>query len=73
MGRYLDRRNFKVRPSGGGRGIELSIPSRLKNNGIYKAGDTAQLYFDDDVIVIVPPNREIDVEKLATALDLVGV
>lgn len=72
MKRYFERKSYKVRPAGE-RGIELSLPASLKNKGIYKTGDTAQMLFDDSLIIIVPANKEVDLERLVTALDLVGV
>ena len=69
MNRHFHKKRYKVRPSTTGRGLEVTLPSSLKDDGILKVGDEVEILFDS-FVVIAPPGQALDPQKLASVIDL---
>ena len=69
MNRHFHRKEYKVRPSTTGRGLEVTLPSSLKDDGVLKVGDKVSILFDS-FVVISPPGETLNPEKLANAIEL---
>ena len=69
MNRHFHRKEYKIRPSTTGRGLEVTLPSSLKDDGVLKVGDTVSILFDS-FVVISPPGETLNPEKLANAIEL---
>lgn len=69
MDRHFHRKKYKVRPSTTGRGLEVTLPSMLKDDGVLKVGDEVEVLFDS-FVVISPPGESLDPKKLASVIEL---
>lgn len=69
MDRHFHRKVYKVRPSQSKGGLEVTLPSSLRDDGILKVGDFVEVLFDT-FIVIAPPGQSLNPQKLANAIEL---
>ena len=69
MDRHFHKKRYRIRASTTGRGLEVTLPSSLKDDGILKVGDEVEVLFDS-FIVIAPPGQALDAQKLASAIEL---
>ena len=69
MNRHFHSKKYKIRPSTTGRGLEMTLPSAMKDDGILKVGDMVEVLYDS-FIVVTPPGEHLDPKKLAQAIEL---
>ena len=69
---HFHKKAYKVRRGTGGknkRGLEISLPAALEDDGILKAGDEVEVLFDS-FVVVVPPGESLNPKKLTQAIEL---
>ena len=69
---HFHKKAYKIRRGTGGknkRGIEISLPASLENDGILKVGDEVDVLFNS-FVVIVPPGESLNPKRLAQVIEL---
>ena len=71
MNRHFHSKTYKVRPSTTVGGLEISLPSSLKDDGILKVGDEVEILFSHDGFIVIPLlGQVLDPKKLCFAIEL---
>lgn len=71
MGQPLRKRIYRLRNSAPNRGLEISLPSSLRDT--FQVGAECEVIYSNDLVLIVPPGKAVDTRRLFAAFELAGV
>jgi len=70
---HFHKKTYTVRKSTSGKGLEVTLPTALQNDGILNWKDKVDIYFSDIVIIVPVGQRQLDLQKLPHAIELATI